>query len=144
VTHEDRIRALERMVMVARPEFAPGPVPPMALGLAQHTPGELVVIEGECSAPEAAPARHLVITAADAARLAAALAGATDPDLRRIGDRLAVDTGGDMREIAGLLKHLEVCAACNIEGQARSCNSLEAQRIGRRLSRLIDRAEVTP
>ena len=34
VTREDRIRALERMVMVARPEFRPGRVPPMARALA--------------------------------------------------------------------------------------------------------------
>lgn len=34
MTREDRIRDLERMVTVARPEFRPGPVPPMAQALA--------------------------------------------------------------------------------------------------------------
>jgi hypothetical protein len=33
VTHEDRIRALERMAAAARPDFWPTPVPPMALAL---------------------------------------------------------------------------------------------------------------
>ena len=70
VTREDRIRALGRMVMVARPEFRPGRVPPMARALAtiaatlldherrlpheapavaapQYTPAELVAIAAE-------------------------------------------------------------------------------------------------
>jgi hypothetical protein len=88
---------------------------------------------------EASP-RHLVIAATDAARIAAALRDAKDPDLRRIGDRLAADAGGDMREIADQLKALDICGACWVEGQSASCYSLQAQKLGRRLARLIERA----
>lgn len=50
------------------------------------------------------------------------------------------DTGGDFLEIADSLKQMTVCAACNIEAQARFCVAIYAQKLGRRLKRLIDRA----
>lgn len=56
-------------------------------------------------------------------------------------DRLEQDTGGDFEEIASLLKRQEICAACSIEGQANYCSSIETQKIGRRIARLIDRAK---
>lgn len=87
--------------------------------------------------------KHLLITAADAARIASALQHATDTELRRIGDRLATDTGGDLEDIADNLKRLTLCAACVLEGQQAHCSALNAQKIGRRLTRLIGRAEGT-
>ena len=59
---------------------------------------------------------------------------------KRILDRFDQETGADIEEIVGLLKGMETCAACNIEGQAASCCALEAQKLGRRLKRLLDRA----
>lgn len=56
-------------------------------------------------------------------------------------ERLRTDTGGDLEEIASLLKKTEICPACLLESQERSCCSLETQKIGRRLSRLIERAK---
>lgn len=56
-------------------------------------------------------------------------------------DRLCTDTGGDVREIALKLKSLEVCFACLNEGEGDCCAALLANRLGRRLSRLIDRAD---
>lgn len=87
--------------------------------------------------------RYLIITAADAARIAVALNGSSDPELRRLGERLGPDTGGDIQAMVSDLKKLPICAACSIEGQAQSCFSLDAQKVGRRLARLVGRADGT-
>lgn len=60
--------------------------------------------------------------------------------MRKILDRLKKDTGGDLITIATVLKNMPVCAACRMEGVACYCYSLDAQKIGRRLYRLIERA----
>lgn len=54
------------------------------------------------------------------------------------------DTGGDFLEIADALKRMEFCPACRIESQERSCAVIDAQKLGRRLKRLIDRADQRP
>ncbi len=51
------------------------------------------------------------------------------------------DTGGDLREIADSLKDQEICGACAHENMERYCRSLGAQKTGRRLLRLIERAD---
>ena len=53
------------------------------------------------------------------------------------------ETGADIREIAYNLKHTPICGACRIECQQHNCESLNAQKLGRRLQRLIDRADAT-
>jgi hypothetical protein len=55
-------------------------------------------------------------------------------------DRLRVETGADIEEIAALLKALTTCLACEVEGQETYCVCWQAHKLGRRLSRLIDRA----
>lgn len=86
--------------------------------------------------------KYLLISHEDAETLAKILESHRGADAKRLRERFKVDTGGDFEEIAMLLKKQEICAACNIEGQASHCMSLDAQKLGRRLQRLIDRASV--
>ena len=58
----------------------------------------------------------------------------------KIIDRFENETGADIEDIATQLKKLPLCAACKIESQEDSCRSLDAQKLGRRLYRLINRA----
>jgi hypothetical protein len=88
--------------------------------------------------------KYLIITTDDAALLWGALVSVPNalesatfgPLITRLRD----DTGGDIQAIADDLKAMEVCAACNIEGQSQSCEVHGANRCGRRLDRLIKRA----
>ena len=54
--------------------------------------------------------------------------------------RIREETGGDMEEIASLLMGLRFCHACVVECQQQYCESLSANQLGRRLRRLIERA----
>ncbi len=54
--------------------------------------------------------------------------------------RIEQETGGDFVDISTQLKTLPMCSACIIEGQEHTCQSISAQRLGRRLLRLIKRA----
>lgn len=54
------------------------------------------------------------------------------------------DTGGDFEEIANELKRMGICPACSGESQERTCQSVEARKLGRRLWRLIERAKARP
>lgn len=83
--------------------------------------------------------RYVVLTVEDAAAIAGAL-DRSSPDLARIAERLEADTGGNIEEIVDILKRLPHCSACVIEGQEDSCRVHEAQKQGRRLRRLLERA----
>ena len=89
---------------------------------------------------ELARPRYLVITINDAHIIAAALLAEEAPEAKRIRARMSEDTGADLGEIVELLKGLDICAACNIEGQASSCQSITAHKLGRRLRRVVERA----
>jgi hypothetical protein len=98
--------------------------------------------------------RYVVVTLEDAHTIASALSrtGAHRGGLRdqigedesarlgRIYDRLVVESGADMQEIVDTVASLPVCAACCIEGQEQSCQVWPAQKQGRRLRRLLERA----
>lgn len=64
-----------------------------------------------------------------------------DMSIEDVRKRLAEDAGGDFEDIAAQLKNLPICAACSIEGQAGNCVALAANKLGRRLQRLIERAK---
>lgn len=99
----------------------------------------------------------MVITLADAHLIAGALArtqahrGAlrekigedASATLGLIHDRLNTESGADVEEIVRHLKDLAFCPACRIEAQERHCSVLEAQKQGRRLRRLLERARGT-
>lgn len=55
-------------------------------------------------------------------------------------ERIAAETGADMEDIVAQLKGIETCAACVIESQEDYCVCWKANKLGRRLSRLVDRA----
>lgn len=57
-------------------------------------------------------------------------------------NRIENETGADIVDIVQQLKTLEICPACQIESQEHSCNSLDANKLGRRLSRLVQRANI--
>lgn len=88
------------------------------------------------------PIRYLVITLSDAATIANALRKKwlANDDEQRIAERLRHDTGANVQEIVDLLHDLQICGACELEGQAASCKSIDARKLGRRLRRLLERA----
>lgn len=65
----------------------------------------------------------------------------TNDKTKNIINRFKNEDGGNIQEIANLLKKLDTCHACQVEGQERNCESLIARKIGRRLNRLIFRAD---
>lgn len=56
-------------------------------------------------------------------------------------ERIAQETGGDFIDIATQLKTPPICAACDFENQQHTCRSIGTQKLGRRLTRLIERAD---
>ena len=60
---------------------------------------------------------------------------------RDLVGRLRTEEGGDFEAIVAQLKGAEPCAACSIEGQLAYCANLEMHKIGRRLDRLVERAQ---
>lgn len=87
---------------------------------------------------------YLLLSTEDAATIVAGFAMRRRPragtPLARVLERLRADTGGDFEEIVGLLKRLPICGACAAEWQEKHCASLVANKLGRRLRRLVDRA----
>jgi hypothetical protein len=56
-------------------------------------------------------------------------------------NRIEQETGADLNDIAGQLKNMRICPACSGEGQEHSCSSLVARTLGRRLKRVLKRAD---
>lgn len=83
---------------------------------------------------------YLIISVDDARLIAESLPISYEPRLQAIRDRLCQDTGADIEEMASRLKQIPVCQACSIEGQKEHCEVVFAQKQGRRLWRLIERA----
>ncbi len=63
---------------------------------------------------------------------------ASRPEAASLVERLRHDTGAPVEDIARDLKRLDICAACAIEGQSASCESVHARAVGRRLHRLVE------
>lgn len=82
--------------------------------------------------------KYLILTVEDAAKIARALPA--DGPLGPIAARLKADTGADIEDIVARLKAFDACAPCVIEGFEESCCAWEAQKQGRRLRRLLERA----
>lgn len=59
----------------------------------------------------------------------------------RIKSRFGQETGADIEEIVDFLKNMDICPACELEMQQHSCSSIHSKKIGRRIQRLLDRAE---
>lgn len=78
--------------------------------------------------------------ASQARSLAEGHASSVDPILERI----EAETGADIEDIVAQLKGLDFCHACVVEGQQQYCECLTAHKLGRRLSRLVDRANGKP
>lgn len=57
--------------------------------------------------------------------------------------RFEQETGADISDIVKQLKSLGMCPACVIESQEHTCSAHAAHKLGRRLSRLVDRANST-
>lgn len=87
--------------------------------------------------------KYLLVSVEDARWLVQAASGfaGTGPDGRDVLGRMRTDEGGDVEKIVRDLKGMGVCAPCVVEGQASHCEVLEAQALGRRLDRLLERAE---
>ena len=61
----------------------------------------------------------------------------------KIKDRIESETGAEVKEIAEKLKKSDFCSACVIEGQQHNCEALATRKLGRRLLRLVGRADGT-
>ena len=99
-------------------------------------------------------AKYILLSVEDARWLAGAVDGCagTGPqgpwnedakryETRDVVGRLRTDDGGDFESIVAQLKGARACAACAIEGQLAYCANLEMHKIGRRLDRLVERAQ---
>jgi hypothetical protein len=84
--------------------------------------------------------KYLLISTEDAETILRNLT-VSDPDSERIAARLREDTGGDFEEIAEKLKGYGACWACVVEGQQRDCIHIPVNALGRRLVRLVARAQ---
>lgn len=87
------------------------------------------------------PKRYILVELADAKLLAQYAAATLDPALIRVVNRIGLETGADLPDIARQLMDTRTCMACDIEGQARWCCSIHTRKLGRRLRRLIERAD---
>lgn len=85
--------------------------------------------------------RYILMELSDAQRLAQAVPVLRRQPVLKTFQRIMGETGGDFEEIANMLKALPICHACVVEGQHQYCNSLDANKLGRRLQRLIKRAQ---
>lgn len=86
--------------------------------------------------------RHILVSLDDAKLIARTLrlVALFKPSLLPVILRFEAETGGDFAEIVDRLKKTPICMACNHEGVPHACRSLETQKIGRRLARLLERA----
>ena len=84
--------------------------------------------------------RYVILALDDAKALALNASAAFDERVARVIARIEAETGADVEEIVDQLKGLDVCAACAIEGQERYCVCWQGNKLGRRLARLVDRA----
>ncbi|NKI68943.1 hypothetical protein GN109_05880 [Collimonas pratensis] len=87
--------------------------------------------------------RYVILELSDAKALALNASAGFDEQVMRIIGRIEAETGADIEDIAQQLKDLEICLACEHESQQHTCESLTANKLGRRLHRLIDRANET-
>jgi hypothetical protein len=76
----------------------------------------------------------------EAKALAQAARGNANKEVASIISRINEETGGDIQEISDMLKATETCHACVVEGQEHTCESIGTKKLGRRLMRLIERA----
>lgn len=85
--------------------------------------------------------RYIVMELSDAKLLASvAVPSTSDKRASEIINRIDTETGADIEEIVNQLKGMNICHACVVENQEQSCESIQARQLGRRLSRLLDRA----
>lgn len=83
--------------------------------------------------------KYIIISLDDAKYLATHGNKYTDTFSRILG-RFEIEEGADILEIAKELKSMPICGACSIECQEENCNSIYSRKLGRRLARLIERA----
>jgi hypothetical protein len=81
--------------------------------------------------------RYMILTVDDAKTLAR-LAFVQGARVEALVDRVNKDEGAPIQEIVDDLKGLGPCVACAHESMERYCVSIEAQRCGRRLRRLLE------
>ncbi len=84
--------------------------------------------------------RYVILELSDAKALALNASAGFDEQVARVIDRIEAETGADVEDIVRQLKALEVCCACEGESMEKTCVCWSANKLGRRLSRLVDRA----
>ncbi|WP_150619352.1 hypothetical protein [Pandoraea horticolens] len=78
----------------------------------------------------------------DAKQLALNASAGIDERVARTIARIESETGADIEDIVAQLKAIEPCGACVIESQQHNCVCWHANKLGRRLRRLIERANM--
>lgn len=84
--------------------------------------------------------RYVILELSDAKALALNASAGFDEQVARVIERIEAETGADIEDIVAQLKGLEVCGACEHESMERYCVCWDANKLGRRLSRLVGRA----
>lgn len=84
--------------------------------------------------------RYVILELSDAKALALNASAGFDERVARVLGRLEAETGSDVEDIVAQLKALEPCGACVHESMERYCVCWRGNRLGRRIARLVDRA----
>ena len=84
--------------------------------------------------------RYVILDLSDAKALALNASAGHDEQVSRTIARIETETGADIEDIVDQLKAIDACHACVVESQTRYCVCWSANKLGRRLSRLVDRA----
>ncbi|MBB3004334.1 hypothetical protein FHX57_006716 [Paraburkholderia tropica] len=84
--------------------------------------------------------RYIIMELNDAKALALNASAGFDEQVARVIARIESEEGADIEDIVAQLKAIDACPACVIEGQQHSCCAWDANKLGRRLRRLVDRA----
>ncbi|MDE1139998.1 MAG: hypothetical protein PW999_10145 [Paraburkholderia tropica] len=84
--------------------------------------------------------RYIIMELSDAKALALNASAGFDEQVARVIARIEAEEGADVEDIVAQLKAIDACPACVVEGQEQSCCAWHANKLGRRLKRLVDRA----
>ncbi|EON14855.1 hypothetical protein [Pandoraea sp. SD6-2] len=86
--------------------------------------------------------RYIIMELEDAKQLALNASAGFDERVAQTMERIESETGADIEDIVEQLKAIEPCEACVIESQQQYCVCWHANKLGRRLRRLVERANM--
>ena len=85
--------------------------------------------------------RYIIMELGDAKQLALNASAGFDERIAHVIERINAEVGADIEDIVAQLKGIKPCHACVVEGQQEHCCCRQENKLGRRLRRLIARAD---